>query len=42
MVIMQTLKASMFHEPFNGKAQSNGKGKKQLKEIEKIWLKSRR
>lgn len=29
MVIMQTRKASMFHEPLNDKAQSNGKGKKQ-------------
>lgn len=42
MVIMQTPKASMFHEPLTGKAQSNGKRKKQLKEIEEIWPKSRR
>lgn len=31
----------MFHEPLNGKAQRNGKGEKQLKELEEIWLKSR-
>lgn len=31
----------MIHEPLNGKAQSKGKGKKQLKELEEIWLKSR-